>query len=86
MAGGSSSQFNVGTGKGNTVIEALRAVEEISGRKVPYKIAPRRDGDSPSLVANSQKLQYALGWQPVRSDLQQIVRDAWDFFVRNHER
>jgi UDP-glucose 4-epimerase len=86
MAGGSSSQFNVGTGKGNTVIEALRAVEEISGRKVPYKIAPRRDGDSPSLVANSQKLQYALGWQPVRSDLHQIVRDAWDFFVRNHER
>jgi UDP-glucose 4-epimerase len=86
MAGGSSSQFNVGTGKGNTVLEALRAVEEISGRKVPYKIAPRRDGDSPSLVANSQKLQYALGWQPVRSDLHQIVRDAWDFFVRNHER
>jgi UDP-glucose 4-epimerase len=86
MAGGASSQFNVGTGKGNTVLEALRAVEEISGRKVPYKIAPRRDGDSPSLVANSQKLQYALGWQPVRSDLHQIVRDAWDFFVRNHER
>jgi UDP-glucose 4-epimerase len=86
MAGGPSSQFNVGTGKGNTVLEALRAVEEISGRKVPYKIAPRRDGDSPSLVANSQKLQHTLGWQPVRSDLHQIVRDAWDFFVRNHER
>jgi UDP-glucose 4-epimerase len=34
-------------------------------------------------VANSQKLQQTLGWQPVRSDLTQIVRDAWDFFVRN---
>jgi UDP-glucose-4-epimerase GalE len=83
MSGGTSSQFNVGTGNGNTVLETLRAVEEISGRKVPYKIAPRRDGDSPSLVANSQKLQQTLSWQPVRSDLNQIVRDAWDFFVRN---
>ena len=82
MSGGASSQFNVGTGRGNTVLEVLHAVEEISGRKVPYKIAPRRDGDSPSLVANSQKLQSALGWKPVRSDLKQIVRDAWDFFVK----
>ncbi len=83
MAGGASSQFNVGTGRGNTVLEVLRAVEEISGRKVPYKVAPRRDGDSPSLVANSKKLQDTLGWKPVRSDLHQIVRDAWDFFVKN---
>jgi UDP-glucose 4-epimerase len=82
LAGGESSQFNVGTGRGNTVLEVLRMVEEISGRTVPYKIAPRRDGDSPSLVANSQKLQSTLGWRPIRSDLQQIVRDAWDFFIR----
>jgi UDP-glucose 4-epimerase len=63
-------------------LEVLRAVEEVSGRKVPYKIAPRRDGDSPSLVANSQKLQQALGWKPLRSDLHQIVRDAWNFFIK----
>jgi UDP-glucose 4-epimerase len=81
LAGGASAQFNVGTGTGNTVLEVLRAVEEISGRKVPYKIAPRRDGDSPSLVANSQKLQQSLRWKPVRSDLNQIVRDAWGFFA-----
>jgi UDP-glucose-4-epimerase GalE len=83
MAGGRSSQFNVGTGTGNTVLEVLRAVEEVSGRKVPYQIAPRRDGDSPSLVANSQRLQASLGWKPIRSGLRQIVRDAWDFFVQN---
>jgi UDP-glucose 4-epimerase len=83
LAGGASQQFNVGTGTGNTVMEVLRAVEEISGRKVPYKIAPRRDGDSPSLVANSKKLQETLGWKPVRSDLKQIVRDAWDFFAKH---
>ena len=84
MAGGASSQFNVGTGIGMSVLEVIRAVEAVSGRKVPYKIAPRRDGDSPSLVANSQKMQATLGWKPVRSDLQQIVRDAWDFFVQNN--
>ncbi len=84
MAGGASAQFNVGTGAGNTVLEVLHAVEEISGRKVPYKIAPRRDGDSPSLVADSSKLQQMLGWAPVRSDLKQIVRDAWNFFEQNH--
>jgi len=82
LAGGASSQFNVGTGTGNTVLEVLRAVEEISGRKVPYKMAARRDGDSPSLVANSQKLQQALAWKPLRSDLKQIVSDAWNFFVQ----
>ena len=80
LAGGPSQQFNVGTGTGNTVMEVLRAVEQISGRKVPYKIAPRREGDSPSLVANSQKLQRTLNWTPHRSDLNQIVRDAWNFF------
>ncbi len=85
LAGGASSQFNVGTGAGNTVLEVLRAVEEISGRRVPYKFAPRRDGDSPSLVANSQKLQQHLNWRPVRSGLKQIVRDAWTFFATNRD-
>jgi UDP-glucose 4-epimerase len=82
LAGGASSQFNVGTGSGHTVLEVLRAVEEVSGRKVPYKVAPRRDGDSPSLVANSQKLRQTLPWKPQRSDLKQIVRDAWNFFTK----
>ena len=83
LAGGHSQQFNVGTGTGNTVMEVLRAVEQIGGRKVPYKIAPRREGDSPSLVANSQKQQSPQGWNPLRSDLNQIVRDAWTFFIQH---
>lgn len=85
LAGGASQQFNVGTGSGNTVMEVLRAVEKISGRKVPYKIGARREGDSPSLVANSEKLQSQLGWKPLRSDLNQIVRDAWNFFTQTRE-
>lgn len=80
MAGGASQAFNVGTGKGQTVMEVLRAVEEVTGLRVPYTLAPRRDGDAAELVADSRKLQRVLGWKPQHSDLQQIVRDAWEFW------
>ncbi|HLX45670.1 MAG TPA: UDP-glucose 4-epimerase GalE [Bryobacteraceae bacterium] len=82
LAGGASSAFNVGTGTGHTVLEVLRAVEAVTGKKVPYTIAPRREGDAAELVADSRKLRDTLGWKPVRSDLRDIVRDAWAFFSR----
>lgn len=80
MAGGGSSAFNVGTGTGRTVLEVIRAVEEVTGKHVPYTLAPRRDGDAAELVADSRKLRDTLRWTPVRSDLREIVRDAWEFF------
>jgi UDP-glucose 4-epimerase len=79
MKGGASDCFNVGTGTGATVFEVLRAVEAETGEKVPYEVAPRRDGDPASLVANSDKLRRFLGWKPTRSDLRRIVRDAIAF-------
>jgi UDP-glucose 4-epimerase len=82
LAGGASSAFNVGTGTGHTVREVIRAVEEVTGKQVPYTIAPRREGDAAELVADSGKLRGVLAWKPVRSDLRDIVRDAWLFFNR----
>ena len=79
MAGGNSEAFNVGTGSGLTVMEVLRAVEEVTGHKVPYAVGPRRAGDPPALVANSDKLRKVLGWKPERSDIRTIVADAWAF-------
>jgi UDP-glucose 4-epimerase len=79
IGGGASAQFNVGTGTGHSVMETIRAVEEVTGRKVPYQIGPRRPGDSPSLVAASDKLRAILGWQPKYSDLRTIVTHAWNF-------
>jgi UDP-glucose 4-epimerase len=79
LNGGLSDCFNVGTGTGHTVFEVLRAVEAETGCRVPYVIAPRRDGDATSLVANSDKLRRVLGWKPTRSDLRGIVRDAIAF-------
>ncbi len=77
--GGRSEHFNVGTGSGYSVKEVLHAVEEVTGRKVPFRIGPRREGDPPLLVANSDKLKSALGWKPRYTDLREIVRTAWDF-------
>ena len=79
MGGGASRQFNVGTGTGHTVLEVVRAVEEVTGRKVPYVMGPRREGDPPSLVAGSGKLRAELGWTPRYADLKTIVGHAWEF-------
>ena len=81
IGGGASDRFNVGTGAGHTVMEAIRAVEEVTGKKVPYTVGPRRDGDPPSLVAASDRLRQTLGWSPEYADLRTIVEHAWNFFV-----
>lgn len=79
LNGGASDAFNVGTGGGRSVKEVLAAVERVTGKKAPHTIGPRREGDPPSLVADSSKLQKTLGWKPKRADLDGIVRDAWLF-------
>ncbi len=79
LNGGASDVFNVGTGSGQSVKEVLSAVERVTGQKVPFTMGPRREGDPPSLVADSTKLQRALGWKPKRASLDQIVSDAWAF-------
>jgi len=80
--GGESQRFNVGTGSGYSVREVLRAVEEVTGQKVPFRMGPRREGDAPVLVANSDKLKSTLGWQPRYTDIHDIVRSAWEFYRR----
>ncbi len=76
--GGASDQFNVGTGTGHSVLEMIRTVEAVTGKKVPYVVGARRAGDPPSLVASSRKLRENLGWAP-RYDLRKIVEHAWNF-------
>jgi UDP-glucose-4-epimerase GalE len=82
LDGGESQRFNVGTGSGYSVREVLNAVEEVTGRKVPFVMGPRRDGDAPVLVANSDKLKTMLGWRPKYTDVHDIVRSAWEFQQR----
>jgi UDP-glucose-4-epimerase GalE len=82
LKGGPSYKFNAGTGSGKSVREVMQAVEEVVGKKIPYTVGPRRAGDPPELVANSDKLQRTLGWKPKYLDLRDIVRTAWDFQQR----
>jgi len=85
LAGGASDAFNVGTGAGHSVMDVLHAVEVVTGRTVPYQIAPRRAGDPPVLVANSDSLKRALGWKPRFPELTDIVTTAWQF-EKNRQR
>ena len=85
LRGGKSDVFNVGTGVGQSVKQVLAAVEKVTGTKVPHTIGPRREGDPPSLVADSRKLQSSLGWHPQRADLERIVADAWAFAQKAKE-
>jgi UDP-glucose 4-epimerase len=79
LAGGPSNAFNVGTGTGHSVMEVVHAAEEATGKKVPLEFAPRREGDPPVLVANSEKLRRTLGWEPKFPELRGMVGSAWQF-------
>jgi UDP-glucose 4-epimerase len=79
MSGGASNQFNAGTGTGYSVRELIAAVEEVTGKKVPFVVGPRREGDPAELVANADKLKRTLRWTPGHSSLKEIVASAWEF-------
>jgi UDP-glucose-4-epimerase GalE len=81
-AGEESKKYNVGTGHGFSVREVLTAVETVTGKKVPFTMGPRREGDPPVLVADSSRLQAEMGWTPVHSDLHAIVETGWKWATR----
>jgi UDP-arabinose 4-epimerase len=79
LAGGASASVNLGTGRGHSIREVISAVEAVSGRTVPVIEGRRRIGDPPALIADPQLGQVLLGWTPLRSDLEAIVRTAWNW-------
>ncbi len=83
-AGQESFAVNVGTGTGASVQEVITAVEEVTGRRVPRKIVPRRPGDPPILVANPAKAQALLLWKATRG-LREVVATARNFMERQRK-
>jgi UDP-glucose 4-epimerase len=75
--------FNLGTKSGFSVYEVIQAVEQVTGKPVPYEVAYRRPGDAATLIADSSRAQQELGWTPCRSTLPEIVGSAWDWMSRN---
>lgn len=74
---GAALFFNLGTGKPTSVREVIRAVEKITGKKVPYVEAPRRAGDPPALYADSAKAVNELGWKVKFPEIEGTVATAW---------
>jgi UDP-glucose 4-epimerase len=73
----SGEAFNVGTGRGNTILEVIDAAERVTGNKITRKTGPRRPGDPAVLVASNEKLARVLGWQACHSSLDEIISSAW---------
>jgi UDP-glucose-4-epimerase len=79
MKCGKSDCFNLGSGKGFTVLEMIDALKEVSGSDVPYLIGKKREGDPAVLVATYTKAAATLGWQPKHSDIHIMLGDALEW-------
>ena len=75
--------FNIGTGRGHSVLELIHAFERVNGVKLNYEFGPRRAGDNPILYADITKAKHILGWNPVLS-IDDAVRDSWRWANRQH--
>jgi len=76
--------FNLGTGNGITVLEAIKAFEKVSGIKLNYSIGPRRPGDIVAIYANNELAKKALGWNPQYS-LEDMMATAWNWELKLKE-
>ncbi|MEA3308488.1 MAG: UDP-glucose 4-epimerase GalE [Chloroflexota bacterium] len=74
--------YNLGTGRGYSVLEVLRDFEEMAGRKIPFRILPRRAGDIAAAYSDPTKAKQELGWQ-AEKDLQKMCADVWKWQTQN---
>ncbi len=70
--------YNLGIGQGVTVIEAIKAFEKVSGKKLNYEIGPRRPGDVIAIYSNYEKAKKRLGWEP-EYGIEDIMRSSWEW-------
>ncbi len=74
--------INLGTGRGTSVLELLKAFEDATGKSIPKKFVSRRDGDIPSCYADVKKAEKILKWTPLRS-LSDMCKDSWRFSLNS---
>lgn len=83
VSGGESDRFNLGNGAGFSVQEVLDAVNRVSGKTVKVIDGPRREGDPARLVADSKRARSVLNWKPIFTDLDTIVKHAWEWELKS---
>ena len=76
--------YNLGTGIGYSVLDMVKAFEKATGKKVPYKIAERREGDIAICYANSEKAKKELGWAAEKT-LEDMCKDSWNYIANKEE-
>ena len=74
--------YNLGTGTGYSVLDMVKTFEKATGQKVPYKIAPRRDGDIAMCYSNPDKAEKELGWKAEKT-LENMCKDSWKYIKNN---
>ena len=80
---GESNVFNLGNGNGFSVKQVIDSASKVVKKDIPMEIVDRREGDPPVLVADSTKAKEVLGWNPVRSEVETIIEDAWRWHKAN---
>ncbi len=81
--GGESRRYNLGNGQGFSVKQIIETTEKVIERKVPHDTGPRRPGDPAKLIASSEKIRKDWGWQPKYTEVEEIIRHAWNWH-RSH--
>ena len=74
--------YNLGTGKGYSVLDIVNAFETVNGVKIPYVIDPRRPGDIATCYSNPSKAERELGWK-AEYDIEDMCRDSWNWQKMN---
>lgn len=83
--GGKSNVFNLGSNQGFSVKEIIDMARKVTEKEIPAKIGPRRPGDPSILIASSEKAKSILGWNPSRTNIEQIIKDAWNWHSKHPE-
>jgi len=78
-----SCRYNLGNGQGYSVKEVIEAARRVTGHPIPARIAPRRPGDPPVLVASSAAIRKDLGWTPRFPAIEDIIASAWAWRQKN---
>jgi len=82
QTGVESGFINLGANQGYSVKQVIHQVESITGKSLDYQTCPQRQGDVPLLLASNQLAKQRLGWSPRFSDLETIIRTAWEWHSR----
>jgi len=83
LGDGKSRKYNLGNGKGYSIMEVLQTARDITGHPIPAEVGPRRPGDPATLIADSTRIMEELGWHPEFGSLRQIIETAWKWH-RSH--